>query len=92
MKYDEALKAWGARQLAHKVNKGETIDLSTVSVSIEAEQSGYGCSCSAEVSAHVSITANLEPRGWVYYDITYFEFEQFLKELVEAADGAVTLN
>jgi hypothetical protein len=91
MKYDDALKAWGAKQLEHKLFSGHTLELDSINVQLEAEQS-YGCSCSSDVSAHVSITGWTDGRQSVWYDREYFDFEDFLKEVCEAANGAVTLE
>lgn len=91
MKYDEALKVWGAKQLAHTLIKGEELDLDTFSVELQVD-SGWGCSCSSSAVAEVSMQAYTKDSRWVYYDTKYFDFEDFLKEVVEAANGAVTLD
>lgn len=91
MKYDEALRAWGAGQVKHTLREDEVIDVSTVRVELEVEQS-YGCSCSSSASAHASIVAYTEGGRFTCYDREYFDFEQFLKEVCEAANGAVTLE
>lgn len=91
MKYDDALRAWGATQVTYALLKDEKIDLSTVRIDLEVEQS-YGCSCSSDASARVSVQAYTEDSRWVYNDLSYFDFEDFLKEVCEAANGAVTLE
>lgn len=91
MKYDDALKAWGAKQLAHTLIKDEEIDTETFRVELQAD-SGWGCSCSSSAEAEVSMQAYTKDGRWVYYDTKYFDFEDFLKEVCEAANGAVTLD
>lgn len=94
MKYDDALKAWGAVKLADKVYAGKEVDPESVGVWLDLEL-GYGCSCSPDASVYVEIYGSTTEGGYipsVMIDRDSFHFETFLKEIVEAANGAVTLD
>lgn len=94
MKYDEALKAWGAKKLAEKVYEGKEIDPTSVGVWLDLEQ-GYGCSCSSDAYVYVEVYGSTTESGYtpsVMIDKDSFHFETFLKEVCEAANGAVTLE
>lgn len=93
MKYDEALRAWGAKHFVHMLHDGEEVDVGTVTVSMSAT-SGWGCSCSSDPSIEITITAHTKEGRYMYYDLDggWWSFEDFLKDVVEAANGAVTLE
>lgn len=104
MKYEEALQAWGLKQLndhAYNIQAGEEVLPSTVVVGFEFDR-GYaccggrdeGCYCSFErsPSAAVYITGTMangmEARHTM--NIGDFDFATVLAEIVDAADGTVT--
>lgn len=93
MKYDDALKAWGALNMEHLLGEGEEIDIDSVVVTLEGS-AGYGCSCSGEVNMEVTIWGKTKVGRSLGYDrdANWWSFEDFLKEVVEAANGAVTLD
>lgn len=94
MKYDEALKAWGVSQLTEQLREsGDEVDAETVYTYLEVEQ-GYGCNCSSYASGHVSINGRSVKGDWLCKEIDkdFFDLERFLKEVCEAANGAVTLD
>lgn len=96
MKYDEALRAWCCSKLNEKLTAPETLDPDSVYVLFEVED-GYGCRCSSYASGHVTIQGRTQGGSWDRWvgmdiDKDNFDFERFLKEVVEAANGAVTLD
>lgn len=94
MKYDEALKAWAVSKLTHKLrNSGDEVDAETVYTYIDVNEP-WGCSCSSSATVSFSINGRSKEGDWlgVEIDKDEFDLERFLKEVVEAANGAVTLD
>lgn len=107
MKYEEALKMWGAVKLTtyNKV-KVENIDLNTITVEFEFDE-GYACCggsdpncyCSfyESPSAKVVITGKRTDVGKRHQNLrheieTYnFDFATILREICEAGQGNVSL-
>lgn len=102
MKYDEALKAWGLLKLAEYNHK--TIDPDTVSVSMNFDEgfaccggANEGCYCSYAYPPRAEVTVRGYTKG-EYWPCEWsmpadeFDFSTVLKEIVEAANGAVTLD
>lgn len=102
MKYDDALKAWGILKLTEfrKVD----IDPDTVTVSMFFDE-GYsccggtneGCYCSYAYGPSAEVRVQGYEKGTYYpvrWDLPYdsFDFSTVLKEICEAANGAVTLD
>lgn len=90
MKYDEALKAWGAAKLAEKYI-GAEIDPDSVKVDIETYSGGY-----CETCEYTSVEVTISGRAGTYLEVSIdkwsFSFADMLKEVCEAANGAVTLD
>lgn len=93
MKYEQALKVWGAKRLS---NSHRTVNPDTVSVTMEFNE-GYACcsgrdpdcycSYAESPSAHVVISSGKHKEE---IDVEDFNFVEILGEIVKAADGVLT--
>lgn len=101
MKYEEALREWGARRIEQNYNK-IVIDRSTVVVEMEFEP-GYSCcggrdpdcycSFAESPSADVVVVGRQESSNKTYrISIGQYEFDfaAILREIVDAGGGEVT--
>lgn len=105
MKYDEALKLWGASKLQYAylpLNNDRDIDVESVNVHMNFNE-GYACcggsdpncycSFAESPSTNIRITGRTKKYTQLTYDIDVddFDFATMLKELCEVADGKVEL-
>lgn len=103
MKYDEALKRWGAMKLATWNRMGiDAVDLETVRVDFTFDE-GYACCggsnpdcyCSFAESPSAKVEINgrgLGDRKRLYswsMNVEEFDFATVLRELCEAGDGMI---
>lgn len=103
MKYEDALREWGARKIEGYNGDRVKIDRSTVVVDMEFDE-GYACcggrdpdcycSFAESPSANVSITGRESVQSRKAYSASIdhysFDFATILGEIVEASGGAVT--
>lgn len=99
MKCDEALSLWGKEKLLASLTpaqrKKTVIDLSTVKVYLDTEVS-YSCCRNNPISFfRVEILGDVTSGKITKQISTYiseydFDFLEFLKEIVEVADGTLT--
>jgi len=101
MKYEDALKEWGARKLQTTYYAMTTeVDRDTVKVEMDFDAGdpccgGYNpdcyCSMATSPSAHVTITGRSgRKRLTTTVEASSFDFVTVLKELVEVAEGTMT--
>jgi hypothetical protein len=99
MRYEDALKRWGAQRLAASARPFSEVDESTVHVEIEFEEGwsdpdpgsygsfDYSGHAWVEISGRDTAGKQLSP---VQIDKYEFDFAKILGEIVAAGDGAVT--
>lgn len=95
MKYEDALRKWGALKLEQY---GSKVDPQTVTVVTNFSE-GYpccggnnpGCYCSLATSPTATVMVSSYGFPYTYtIDLDEFDFVTFLGEIVDAADGTMT--
>lgn len=105
MKYEDALKAWGANKIALKYNfPQKDINPNTVKVNMEFDE-GYNCCGGYDPDCFCSFAesprAEVVITGVIHYDNDYreicasipiedFDFATILKELCDIGNGSIT--
>ena len=103
MKYDEALRRWGEKQLRENNFQGNrlTIIPETITVAIKfsagnpccgGRDADCYCSLAEDPSASVEISARTAGGGFAVHRIEpqNFDFQMVLHQLLEIADGTIT--